>query len=91
VRIVKGKIAITIEIVSKVETLKETKINSQRISKIKIKRKVPKRYEAKAAKALETIDLKLEIDSMNKKVKLTVFEDGTNEQFLKLIKEFKIC
>jgi hypothetical protein len=40
---------------------------------------------------LENIDLKLEIDSMNKKVKLTVFEDGTNEQFLKLIKEFKIC
>jgi hypothetical protein len=91
VRIIKGKIKITTEIVSKVKTVKETKINSQRISKIKIKRKAPKRYEAKAAKALETIDLKLEIDSMNKKVKLTVFEDGTNEQFLKLIKEFKIC
>jgi hypothetical protein len=47
------------------------------------------RYEAKAAKASETIDLKLENDSMNEKVKLTVFEDGTDEQFLKSIKEFR--
>jgi hypothetical protein len=47
------------------------------------------KYETKAAKASETIDLKLEIDSMNEKVKLTIFEDGTDEQFLKLIKEFR--
>jgi hypothetical protein len=52
-------------------------------------KKVPIKYETKAVKALETIDLKLQIDAMNEKVKLMVFEDGTDEQFLKLVKAFR--
>jgi hypothetical protein len=38
---------------------------------------------------MESIALKLEIDAMNEKVKLMVFEDGTDEQFLKLVNEFR--
>jgi hypothetical protein len=52
-------------------------------------KKVPMKYETKRAKASETIELELDIDNKSDKVKLTMFEDGTDEQFLKLVKEFK--
>jgi hypothetical protein len=41
------------------------------------------KYKVKQTKALETNELKYEIDSAIEKVKLS-----TNEQFLKLVKEF---
>ncbi len=50
-------------------------------------KKVPMRYESKQMKTLETIELKLEIDETVEKVKLVIFEDGNDEQFLKLIKK----
>ncbi len=57
-------------------------------------KEVPMRYEAKAAKAvkaLEAIDLKLGIDSMNEKVKLTIFEDRTDEmkEFTNMIETYE--
>jgi hypothetical protein len=52
-------------------------------------KKVPLKYEVKQTKVLETIELKFEIDELTEKVKLTIFEDGTDEQFLKLLKEFR--
>jgi hypothetical protein len=52
-------------------------------------KKVPMRYESKQMKTLETIELKLEINETVEKVKLVIFEDGNDEQFLKLIKEFR--
>jgi hypothetical protein len=48
------------------------------------------KYEAKQAKTSETIELRCKVNgTMAEKVKLIVFEDGSDEQFLKLIKEFK--
>jgi hypothetical protein len=46
------------------------------------------KYKVKQAKTLETIELKYEVDDASEKVKLPIFEDGTDEQFLKLVKEF---
>jgi hypothetical protein len=52
-------------------------------------KKVPLKYGTKSTKTLETIKLKLDIDERSEKVKLPVFEDGSDEQFLKLVKEFQ--
>ncbi len=52
-------------------------------------KKNPMKYETKQAKASETIQLKLDINNKPEKVKLTMFEDGADKQFLKLVKEFK--
>jgi hypothetical protein len=40
------------------------------------------KYEVKQTKALETIELKYEIHKATEKVKLSIFEDGIDEQFL---------
>ncbi len=52
-------------------------------------KKVPMQYGTKSTKTSEIIELKLDIDERSEKVKLPVFEDGSDEQFLKLVKEFK--
>jgi hypothetical protein len=52
-------------------------------------KKVPMKYGMKTTKTLKTIELKLDIDERSEKVKLPVFEDGSDEQFFKLVKEFQ--
>jgi hypothetical protein len=53
-------------------------------------KRVPMKYETKDPKELKAIELKYEdIDGRTDKVSFHVFEDGSDEQFLKLVKEFK--
>jgi hypothetical protein len=50
---------------------------------------VPMKYEMKQTKMTTPVVLKFEINGKEEKVQLTVFEEGPDKQFLKLIKEFK--
>lgn len=63
--------------------------NKNKENKEKKDKKVPLHYETKSTKVMENIELKLEINKSFEKVKLPVFEDGTDEQFLKLVREFR--
>jgi hypothetical protein len=47
------------------------------------------RYKSKQSKTTTTVLLKFKINGKEEKVQLTVFDEGPDEQFLKLIKEFK--
>ncbi len=50
---------------------------------------VPMKDEAKQTKVTTSVLLKFEINGKEEKVQLTMFDEGPDKQFLKLIKEFR--
>jgi hypothetical protein len=53
-------------------------------------KKVPMRYQPpRSSKDAGSVEFKHEIDGMAEKTKINVYEDGTDEQYLKMIKEFQ--
>jgi hypothetical protein len=52
-------------------------------------KKVPMRYQTQSSKETSTVEFKYEIDGNTEKTKLNVYEDGNDEEFLKMIKEFQ--
>jgi hypothetical protein len=56
----------------------------------KIDKKVPMRYQIRNSKETSTVELKYtDLDGAVDKTKLNIYEDGSDEEFLKLIKEFQ--
>jgi len=52
-------------------------------------RKVPMRYQVQNSKKTASIEFKYNVDGATEKTKLSVYEDGSDESFLKTIKEFQ--
>ncbi|MFN9979358.1 MAG: hypothetical protein ACK53Y_05570, partial [bacterium] len=52
-------------------------------------RKVPMPYQVQNSKKMASVEFKYNVDGAVKKTKLSVYEDGRDESFLKLIKEFQ--
>jgi len=52
-------------------------------------KKVPMRYQPRSSKETSSVEFKHEIDGNTEKTKLNIYEDGYDEDFLKLIKEFQ--
>jgi hypothetical protein len=50
---------------------------------------VPMKYESKQSKMTTSVLLKFKINGKEEKVQLTMFDEGPDKQFLKLVKEFK--
>jgi len=52
-------------------------------------KKVPMRYQPRSSKETSSVEFKHEIDGNTEKTKLNIYEDGNDEDYLKLIKEFQ--
>lgn len=52
-------------------------------------RKVPMRYQIRNSKETSSVEFKCEIDGAVEKTKLNDYEDGNDEEYLKMIKEFQ--
>jgi hypothetical protein len=53
-------------------------------------KKVPMRYQIRNSKETNTVELKYtRIDGVVDKTKFNIFEDGNDEEYLKLMKEFQ--
>jgi len=52
-------------------------------------RKVPMRYQVQNSKETASVKFKYKVDGAAEKTKLSVYEDGSDESFLKTIKEFQ--
>jgi hypothetical protein len=62
---------------------------NQRISKKELKdKKVPMRYQVQNTKETNSVEFKCTVDGTVEKTKLSVYEDGSDESFLKMVKEF---
>jgi hypothetical protein len=68
---------------------KERRRNLKFIEQKDEDKNVPMKDETKQAKTTVTVELRFEINENTEKVQLTMFDEGPDEQFLKLIKEFK--
>jgi hypothetical protein len=51
-------------------------------------RKVPMRYQVQNSKETSSVKFKYNVDGAAEKTKLSVYKDGGDESFLKMIKEF---
>jgi len=54
-------------------------------------KKVPMCYQVQNTKETNSVKFKYTVDGTVEKTKLSVYEDGSNESFLKMIKEFLNC
>ena len=52
-------------------------------------KKVPMRYQVSNSKETNSVELKNTVDRIVEKMKLSIYEDGSNEAYLKMIKEFQ--
>jgi hypothetical protein len=53
-------------------------------------KKVPMRYQVQSSKETAFVEFKYNVDGAAEITKLSVYEDGSDESFLKMIKEFQI-
>jgi hypothetical protein len=71
----------------------KTKSNGQRNQQNKTKdpkdKKVPMRCQIKKSKETNSVEFKYNVDGSVEKTKMNVYEDGKDEEYLKLIKEFQ--
>ncbi len=53
-------------------------------------KKVPMQYQPpRSSKDAGSVEFKHEIDGIAEKTKINIYEDGTDEQYLKMVKEFQ--
>jgi len=52
-------------------------------------KKVPMRYQVSNSKETNSVELKNTVDGIVEKTKLSIYEDGSDEAYLKMIKEFR--
>jgi hypothetical protein len=52
-------------------------------------KKVPMRYQVRKTKETSSVEFKYNVDGSVEKTKMNVYEDGNDEEYLKLIKEFQ--
>ena len=52
-------------------------------------KKVPMRYQVRKTKETSSVEFKYNVDGSVEKTKMNVYEDGNDEEYLKLIKDFK--
>ena len=53
-------------------------------------KKFPMRYQVSSSKETNSVELKNTVDGIVEKTKLSIYEDGSDEAYLKMIKEFRI-
>ena len=64
--------------------------NQRSTNKEQNDKKVPMRYQIRNSKETNTVELKYtDMDGAVDKTKLSIYEDGSDEEFLKLVKEFQ--
>jgi hypothetical protein len=70
-----------------------TKSNGQRNQQNETKdpkdKKVPMRYQIQKSKETNSVEFKYNVDGSVEKTKMNFYEDGNDEEYLKLIKEFQ--
>ncbi|MFN9979187.1 MAG: hypothetical protein ACK53Y_04700, partial [bacterium] len=52
-------------------------------------KKVPMRYQVRKTKETSSVEFKYNVDGSVEKTKMNVYEDGNDEEYLRLIKEFQ--
>jgi hypothetical protein len=52
-------------------------------------KKVPRRYQVQNPKETASVEFKYNVDGAVEETKLSIYEDGSDEVFLKMIKEFQ--
>ena len=63
---------------------------NQRTSEKELKdKKVPMRYQVQNTKETNSVEFKYNVDGSVEKTKMSIYEDGNDEEYLRLIKEFQ--
>jgi hypothetical protein len=52
-------------------------------------KKVPMQYQIRKTKETKEVEFKYEIDGVTERTKISIYEDGNDEEYLKMIKEFQ--
>jgi len=52
-------------------------------------KKAPMQYQIRKTKETKEVEFKYEIDGVTERTKISIFEDGNDEEYLKMIKEFQ--
>jgi hypothetical protein len=63
--------------------------NRQNETKDPKDKKVPMRYQIRKSKETNSVEFKYNVDGSVEKTKMNIYEDGNDEEYLKLIKEFQ--
>jgi len=52
-------------------------------------KKVPKKYQVQNSKDASSVEFKYEINGIMERTKINIYEDGNDEEYLRMIKEFQ--
>jgi len=63
--------------------------NRQNETKDPKDKKVPMRYQIQKGKETNSVEFKYNVDGSVEQTKINIYEDGNDEEYLKLIKEFQ--
>jgi len=63
--------------------------NQRNEEKEQSNKKVPMKYQIRSSKDTGSVEFKYEIDGMTERTKINIYEDGNDEEYLKMTKEFQ--
>ena len=63
--------------------------NQRNEDKEQSNKKVPMKYQVQKSKDASSVEFKYEIDGIMERTKINIYEDGNDEEYLRMIKEFQ--